>query len=192
MTQMIDVAILDDHPAVRAGLEAILAPEPDLRPVGFASREDELWPVLTRTRPAIVVLGVHHPERDGLSLCLHIKRQREPPSVVLYSAYTPTAQVVAAAVAGADAIVNKSSPFGTLLEAIRAVAPPSRSAPVVSPRMRAEAAARLDPSDHAILAMRLAGSPPPEIATTLGVPESAVADRIAAILERLGPASSVA
>jgi DNA-binding NarL/FixJ family response regulator len=34
---MIRVAFLDDHPAVRAGLQAILATEPNVQLVGFAA-----------------------------------------------------------------------------------------------------------------------------------------------------------
>lgn len=189
---MIRVAFLDDHPAVRAGLQAILATEPDLQVVGFAADEHELWPLLQRTHPAIVVLDLHHPGRDGLALCLRIKRQPDPPAVVLFSAYTPTALVVAAAVAGADAIVSKSSAAATLLEAIRTVALNPRTIPPITPQMKADAAARLDPADHAILAMRVAGDSPVEIAATLGVPDATIAHRIAAIVAKLEPLRSAA
>ena len=179
---MIRVAFLDDHPAVRAGLQAILATEPDLQVVGFAAGEHKLWPRLQRTHPAIVVLDLHHPGRDGLALFLRIKRQPDPPAVVLFSAYTPAALVVAAAVAGADAIVSKSSAATTLLEAIRTVARNPRTIPPITPQMKADAAARLDPADHAILAIRVAGDSPVEIAATLGVPDATIAHRIAAIV----------
>jgi DNA-binding NarL/FixJ family response regulator len=178
---MIRVALLDDHPAVRAGLKAILAPEPDLQVVGSAAGEDELWPLLECTHPALVILDLHHPGRDGLALCLQIKRQPDAPAVLLYSADTPAALVVAAAVAGADAIVSESSAAPTLVEAIRAVARNPRTIPQVSAQMKADAAARLDPADHAILAMRVAGESPVEIAATLGVADATIAHRIAAL-----------
>jgi DNA-binding NarL/FixJ family response regulator len=189
---MVRVAFLDDHPAVRAGLQAILATEPDPRLVGSAADEHELWPLLQRTHPAIVVLDLHHPGRDGLALCLRIKRQPDPPAVVLFSAYTAAALVVAAAVAGADAIVSKSSATTTLLEAIRTVARNPRTIPPITPQMKADAAARLDPTDHAILAMRVAGDSPVEIAAALGVPDATIAHRIAAIVAKLEPLRSAA
>ncbi|MCW3065521.1 MAG: response regulator receiver protein [Solirubrobacterales bacterium] len=189
---MICIAVLDDHPAVRAGLEAILAPQADLQLVGFAAGEHELWALLERTRPTVVVLDLHHPGRDGLALSLQIKRQPDPPAVVLYSAYTPADLMVAAAVAGADATVSKSSDAATLVEAIRAVARNPRTIPPITPRMKADAAARLDPADHAILAMRVAGDSPVEIAATLGVPDAAIARRIAAIVAALEPIRSAA
>ena len=192
MSPMIRVSVLDDHPAVRAGLQAILAAEPDLQAVGSAAGEHELWPLLKRTRPAIVVLDLHHPGRDGLALCLRIKRQPDPPAVLVYSAYTPSALVVAAAVAGADAIVSKSDTAATLVHAIRAVAHNPRPLPAISPQMKGAAAAKLDPADHAILAMRVAGDLPVEIASTLGVPEPAIAKRIAAIIAKLEPPGNAA
>jgi hypothetical protein len=102
------------------------------------------------------------------------------------------ALVVAAAVAGADAIVSKSSAAATLVEAIRAVARNPRTIPRISPQMKADAAARLDPADHAILAMRVAGDSPVEIAATLGVPDTTIAHRIAAIVAKLEPLRSAA
>ena len=43
---------------------------------------------------------------------------------------------------------------------------------------------------QAILAMRVAGDSPVEIAATLGVPDATIAHRIAAIVAQLGPLGS--
>jgi two-component system response regulator DevR len=182
---MIRVAVLDDHPAVRSGLQAILAPEADLLLVGSAADEEQLWLLLRDARPDVIVLDEHHPGRDGLALCLEIKRRPHPPAVVIYSATTPAVLLVAAAVAGVDAVVAKSSSSRALLEAIRAVADLPRPLLPVTPRMKAEAAMRLDPSDHAILAMRVAGHTLADIGDTLWLPVPAIADRIAAIVAAL-------
>src|SRR4051812_21297433 len=182
---MIRVAVLDDHPAVRFGLQAILAPEADLLLVGSAANDEQLWPLLRDTRPDVIVLDEHHPGRDGLALCLEIKRTPRAPAVVIYSATTPAVLVVAAAVAGVDAVVAKSSSNRALLEAIRAVAAEPRRLAPVTPQMKAEAATRLDPSDHAILAMSVAGHTLADIGDTLWPPAPTIADRIAAIVATL-------
>jgi DNA-binding NarL/FixJ family response regulator len=188
---MIRVAVLDDHPAVRAGLAATLEPEPDLVAVGSAADEEAVWPLLRRTQPAVIVLDVHHSGRGGLMLCLQIKSALQPPAVVLYSATTPASLVVAAAVAGADAVVGKSSSTLELLEAIRTVAHTPCPRPAVSAPERAEAAAMLDPFDHAILAMRLAGDSPAAIAGTLSLPVAEVAERIGVIVSSLAGAGDL-
>jgi DNA-binding NarL/FixJ family response regulator len=197
VSTMIRVALLDDHPAVRAGLEAILAQEPDLIAVGSAANEEQVWPLLRRTRPDVVVLDFHHPGRDGLALIQDIKRMLHAPAVVLYAASTPDAVVVAGFVAGADAVVGKSSSTRELLEAIREVARAPRTLPRISRQMKVGAAARLDPADHAILAMRLAGESAAEIGAVLGRRASEIAERIATIVAALAsgrpsPAAGVA
>jgi DNA-binding NarL/FixJ family response regulator len=178
---IIRIAVLDDHPMVRAGLRAILAAEPDLQAVGFAADEAELRVLLARTRPDVVVLDLYHPGRDGLTLALDLTRRPDAPRVVLYSA---SVGLVAATVAGADAVVSKSADTRTLLEEIRA----ARPRPQVSRGMRAAAAAKLDVGDHAIFAMRLAGDTSEEIADTLGLSVTEVADRTSAIVATLAPA----
>jgi hypothetical protein len=85
-------------------------------------------------------------------------------------------------------VVGKSSSAAALLGAIREVARAPRLRPPVSRQMRAGAAARLDPADHAILAMRLAGDSGADIGAVLGLPAPAIADRIAAIVGVLSTA----
>ena len=181
---MIRVAILDDHPIVRAGMRAIFAAEHDLEAVGFAADELELRSLLERSRPDVVVLDLYHPGRDGLTLALSLTRTPNAPRVVLYSA---SVDLVAATVAGADAVVSKSADTSSLLDAIRGVTRRSRPSPQISRRMKTAAAAQLDVSDHAVFAMRLAGDSPAAIADTLGLPVAAVAARVAAIVATLAP-----
>jgi DNA-binding NarL/FixJ family response regulator len=185
--RQIRILLLYDYSVVRAGIGAIVASEPDLELAAAAGSTQELWPLLHKTRPHVVLLDLHHPGRDGLSIALRIKRRPEAPAVVLHSRNADDATVVGAALAGADAVVSKSSPTESLLEAIRAVVLTPHPLPRVSLRMRREAAARLDPADRPILAMRLAGYAPGEIAEALRLPARAVRDRLAAIIAGLEP-----
>jgi DNA-binding NarL/FixJ family response regulator len=69
----IRIAVLDAHPAIHAGLERLIAPEPDLQLIGCASAEAGLSALLRRTRPDIVVLDV----RPGrLELCFYSDSSR--------------------------------------------------------------------------------------------------------------------
>lgn len=62
----IRIVHLDDHLATRAGLSALVAGEPDLVSVGAAADEAELWTLVHRTHPSLVVLDLHRSGRDGL------------------------------------------------------------------------------------------------------------------------------
>jgi len=181
----IRVAVLDDHAAVRAGLEAILGAAPGIVPVGSAHGEAELHWLLQRADPSVLVLDVHHPGLHGLALSLRLKRRSARPRIVLYSGRGGELLTVAAVVAGVDAVVAKSDSEGSLLEAIRDAANGANPPPAVSLSSQRRAAARLDPADHAILAMRLAGTPWTEIAASLRLPDGTVTERAAAIVIRL-------
>jgi len=184
---IIRVAILDDHAAVRAGVRALLDPEPDLVMVGAAADEAELWPLLRRARPGLLVLDFGRPGRDGLELALRIKAMVHPPRVVLHTGFAPDRLAVAGALAGVDAIASKSGTRLDLLQAIRLAAAGSGRPVRVAPHLAAQAAALVDPSDHAILAMLLAGTAPADVADTLGIAPAVLARRTAALVARLAP-----
>jgi DNA-binding NarL/FixJ family response regulator len=179
------VAVLDDHAAVRAGVRALIDPEPDLIMVGAAADETELWPLLRRTRPSVLVLDFGRPGRDGLDLCVRVKAAVHPPRVVLHSGFPADRLAVPAALAGVDAIASKSGTRLDLLQAIRLAAGGRRAA--VAPHLAAPAAARVDPADHAILAMLLSGTAPADVADTLGIAPAALARRTAALVVQLAP-----
>jgi DNA-binding NarL/FixJ family response regulator len=182
----IRVAVVEDHPSPNTGLEAILATDGEMRLVGTASSEEDLWPLLRRARPDVLVVGTSGPPREALQVCLSVAGRRHAPCVVLYGPSDDDGAVaVAATLAGASAVVASSTPPARLLGTIRAVARLAQSIPPVSLKMKRDAAEMLDPADHAILAMRLAGEPVPEIAVTLGVPERTVWDRLAEMIDRL-------
>lgn len=179
------VAIFDDHLAVGLGLEAMLARESDMVPVGFASTEAELWPLLHRTRPWLVILDLHHRGRDGVALSLHLKGTPSSPRIVVYSGVPADALTVAAAVAGADAVVSKADTRMALMDAIRSAARGRGALPPVTLRAMAAAAHRVALEDHPILAMRVAGTPFDEIARTLRISAAEVVTRSNAIVGRL-------
>jgi DNA-binding NarL/FixJ family response regulator len=167
---MIRVAILDHHPAMRAGLDAILGHAVGVAAVGAAADGRALWPLLYRSDPDVVLL-------DDLRACLAVRARYPHMRLVVYAA----APVVVAAFAGADAVVDKAAGVGELLAALRG----ERPLGPITPLAQRRAAARLDGTDRAILAMRLAGTPDREIAATVGLPRAALAARYAEILATL-------
>jgi DNA-binding NarL/FixJ family response regulator len=54
VTQRIRVVIVDDHAMLRAGLEQLLAGEPDLDVVGTAASGDEANTLVRELRPDVV------------------------------------------------------------------------------------------------------------------------------------------
>ena len=118
----VTVLVVDDHPALRAGLEQLLDQEPGYRLLGAVPSEAELAIGLGRHLPDVVILDYALTRGDGLSACFRLKQRPQPPGVILYSAYVDHVFAVPAALAQADAIVSKNAPVEDLLTAIKAVA----------------------------------------------------------------------
>ncbi len=182
---MIRMLLVDDHPALRTGLTAVLRAEPGLVPLGTAADEEELWPALNRTRPDVVLLDYHLPPADGLVLCRRIKRKLPPPRVLLYSAYADASLVIPAMLAGADGLVNKGAPAPELYDAVRTVARGESVMPPVSRELLDAAQRRLDDEDISVLMMALDGTPEGEIARTIGVSADEMAHRLDRMIARL-------
>jgi DNA-binding NarL/FixJ family response regulator len=116
---MIRVLVVDDHPVLRAGLEAVLRAEPGFRCVGGAADGESMWRLLRRTRPDVVVLDHRLGVEDGIELCTQLRTEPVPPAVLLYTA-DPTAPLERAALAaGASGIVDKAVDVDALFDAIR-------------------------------------------------------------------------
>ena len=182
---MIRILIVDDHPAMRAGLGAVLRAEPGLVPLNAASSVADLWPTLNRTKPDVVVLDYHLPGDDGLVLCRRIKCQLPPPAVLLYSAYADASLMIPARLAGVDGLINKSAPASELYDAIRRVARGERVLPPISRELLDAAGRDLAPEELPILGMTLENTPVSEMATTLGVNPEDVMHRIDRMIKRL-------
>jgi DNA-binding NarL/FixJ family response regulator len=174
---MIRVATYDRHPAVRAGLQALLRGQPGLASAGCAGQRRELLALLYRADPDVLVL-------DDPALARMVKTEAPRTRVILYLAEPSPEVMLAAAIAGADGVIDKAADPRELLSAVRG----ERTLPSVAPRLRARAAARLDPRDRPIFAMRLAGTSPRDIATVVGMTVAALNVRVQAIVAQLaGP-----
>lgn len=167
ITTPIRVAIIDDHQAVRAGLNALLATEPGILPVGDADRAEAVWPLLYRTAPDVLLLDYQLPGSDGLSICRRIKSDAPAPAVLLYSAFADASLIVPAIVAGADGIVHKGSPAQQLFEAIRTAAQGGTAMPPIPPHLLQAAASALGPRDLPILHMLIERASLRDIAASL-------------------------
>lgn len=163
----ISILVVDDHPALRAGLRGLLEHEPGICSVRMVADEREMFRAVQQRRPDVVVLDYALGRGDGLSACFRLKQRPDPPAVVLYSGYADDVFAVPAAVAQADAAVPKSAPVEDLLEAIRAAAAGQTAVSHPDPELMHAASARLHDDDLPVLGMLLVRVPVPEIAETL-------------------------
>lgn len=188
---MIRIAVLDDHPAVLAGLERLVSREDDLDPVAVVEAQEELWTQLDGSGADVVVVDYDLSRGDGLAVCTRLKDRARPPRVVVYSAYAGPALAIGAGVAGADGLVSKSEPVAALLSAIRRVAAGDRVLPEVPPDLRQAALSRLEAEDAAVASMLLAGTAREDVAEALGISRGEVSRRARKIVAGMRQATGV-
>lgn len=178
-----DIVLVDDHPAVRAGLRGLIEDEDGMRVAASAATAREGLETIAAARPDVALVDLHLPDDDGLSLCLRTRGLPEPPRVIIYSAFADTGVAVRAVIAGAEGVLPKATPPQALLEALRAGA----RAELDGRALRA-VGERLDADDLPILGMLANAVPAQEIERTLGLEPSALEARRWAMLSRLGGA----
>ena len=191
MPRPISVLIVDDHPALRAGLRGLLEQEPGFVAVAAVASESEMVAAVSRRRPDVVILDYALGRGDGLSACFRLKQRADPPGVVLYSAYVDDVFAVPAAVAQADAVVSKSAPVEALLQAVRAAARGECRIPQPDPEFVEAASSRLRDGDIPVLGMLFARVPVRDIADTMGTTTRDVRARALRIIGEMQAADRV-
>ena len=184
---MIRAAVIDRHPAMRAGLEAILDAAPDIQVVASAGGDDHhaLAHALYRTAPDLVLIEDAPGRADGVELAREITSIGGGPKVLLHADRPDAVQIASAILAEADGIVDSSAEPRELIETLRTVAAGGEAFPQLGARDRRSLARQLSAEDQAILAMRLAATPRREISEALRMDARALHRRVVAMIAQL-------
>ena len=127
------VVIVNDSRTMRASIKAALAGAPDLVVVADASDGVEAVEVVTRTRPAVVLMDVVMPNSDGFAATREIMARVPTPIVMISAVVDPRDSAVvfetleAGALCIAEAPPSPSDPgyrfrCGTLVQLVRSMA----------------------------------------------------------------------
>jgi DNA-binding NarL/FixJ family response regulator len=177
--------VVDDHPAVRAGLRELLADETDFEVVAAVDSAEAAMEVAMHERIDVAVVDYQLGGRNGLWLSRKLKRLPDPPAVLIYSAYTDGILAAAAVVAQADSIVSKGRVGSDLCHEVRCAAAGQRHMPALPPRLAESLRRRLGNDEQAIFGMLLAGLEPAEVASTLGLSAFALEAQLCQLLRLL-------
>lgn len=128
--------VVDDHPAIRLGVRAMMASAPDLRLVAEADGQESAMRLIAELppgeRPDVVLLDLHLGAGlfQGIDLIRALVALEPAPAVLVLSAYGGDQDVFAAIDAGATGFLGKETAADALLPGLRAAARGSRcSAP---------------------------------------------------------------
>lgn len=187
-TSSIRILIVDDHPALREGLVAILADQNDMSVVAQASNGREAIQQFRANLPDVVLMDLQMPEMNGLDAITTIRGEFPDARVIVLTTYTGDVQVLRALRAGARAYLIKNLLHKDLLETIRAV---HRGKKALSPEASYELAEHatddpLTPGEIEVLKLISRGNANKQIAAQLSITEETVKGRVKNILSKLG------
>ena len=115
------VALVDDQPLFRQGLEMLLGLEPDLEVVGAAGTAVEAR-ALAAKRPSMMVIDFVLADANGVDLAQEVTALSPKTGVLMLTAHTSESVVAEIIDAGIAGIALKTQPLDELMGAIRAVA----------------------------------------------------------------------
>lgn len=187
----ITLVIADDHPIVRAGLQGLLASQPDFEVVGEAAHGQEAVSLVERFAPAVALVDLRMPVLDGVGATREIRQRSPGTQVLILTTYDTDADVLRAIEAGATGYLLKETPREELFRAVRAAA---RGQSVLSPSVASRLVVLARGSDERGLSLRelevltlvARGTSNKLIARDLGISEATVKTHLLHIFGKLG------
>ncbi|NMP24225.1 response regulator transcription factor [Sulfobacillus harzensis] len=194
-SDVIRVAIVDDHEVVRMGLKNLIDHQPGITVVGDYATGQAAVDNIPFTAD-VAVLDVRLPDLNGFEVCRQIKERDERVQVIMLTSFGQDEMVMDAIDAGASGYLLKESRGHTVIEGIRTVA---QGGSLFSPQVTAALFRRLrtakgpaDPieelneNEHKILALVAEGKTNREIGEQLFLSEKTVKHYVSNILSKLG------
>jgi len=178
--------IVDDHPAMRGGVAAVLDQEEDIVVVGAATGGRQMWRMLGSAEPDVLLMDFDLDGDDGVILCHRLKQRPDAPGVVLYSAYADRALISAAMLAHADALLSKRADASVICNAVRDAS--RRSLPPALPSdERERLGSTLDERELSLAALVLSRLPTKDLAVATGMTPDEVGAAVELMIRKLVP-----
>jgi DNA-binding NarL/FixJ family response regulator len=142
---MIRVVLADDQALVRAGFQALLDAQDDIKVVGEAADGQEAVTLARKLEPDVVLMDIRMPNVDGLAATqeIAVDPRLESVSIVILTTFEVDEYVFEAIRAGAAGFLVKDTKPADLIDAVRVVAGgDALLSPSVTRRLIAEFATR--------------------------------------------------
>jgi NarL family two-component system response regulator LiaR len=121
--ESIRVVLVDDHRIVRRGLRSFLEAFPDITVIGESSSGEQVLEQIEGWLPDVVIMDLLMPGgMDGIETTRQVRAITPHTQIVVLTAHTDEARVVAALRAGAIGYLRKDAEPEMLLAAVRAAA----------------------------------------------------------------------
>lgn len=193
------VLVVDDHALFRQGVVATLSPLPEFEVVGEAASGDEALAGARSLRPDVILLDLHMPGSDGLTILPLLRNDLPNTAVIVLTVSEDQDTVVEALRRGASGYLVKGIHADAFVEALRSIlAGETYVSPGIAGRIlaamnqepKAQGSARgglasLTPREREVLELLARGHPNREIAEALVLSEKTVKRHVTGILTKL-------
>jgi two-component system NarL family response regulator len=117
----IKVMLVDDHPAFRKGLAALLASEPGLRVIAETGDGREALALYRQKKPDVVLMDLRLPGMGGVEATLAIRNEFPEARIIVLTTFDTDEDIYRAIQSGASSYLLKDTPDEELSATIRAV-----------------------------------------------------------------------
>jgi DNA-binding NarL/FixJ family response regulator len=184
-----DIVLVDDHEALRDGLEDLLARR-GIQTIGRAGTAAAAAEILAELNPDVVIVNVQLPDESGLRLTRRLLRDRPTLVVMIYTGIEDVTVLAEALESGARGFALKLGGTATLVQALRSVARGERYVdPAISALLDAEVDGKpllLTKREREIFDLLAQGLTGEEVADRLGVSSETVRTHIRNGMKKLG------
>lgn len=121
MKDKIKILIVDDHPIVREGLEALLCSVENFEVIGKTGKGYEAIELFSKLKPDIVLMDIRLPDLDGISSMEKILEKDQKTKIIILTTYMGEEDIYKSFEKGAKAYLLKDTPISELEEVIKKV-----------------------------------------------------------------------
>jgi two-component system NarL family response regulator len=184
----IRLLVVDDHPAFRMGLAALIRSQPDMEVVAETGDGREAVELFRRQQPDVVLMDLRLPGFGGVEAILAIRKDFPEARVIVVTTFDQDEDVYRAIQSGAKSYLLKDMPTEQIVGTIRAVhrgeaALPAAVASRLAARQRRE---ELTQRELEVLQMLTRGRSNKEIASGLFISEDTVKSHLKTLFAKLG------
>lgn len=183
----ISILIVDDHPIMRIGVEAILRSQPDFQVVAQAGTSAEAVRLFATHHPDITLMDLRLPDRSGVETIREIRKMSLKAKIIVLTTYEGDEDIHQALAAGAQGYLIKGMPHDALIRALYKVSGGSKFLPsVITQTLSTRVPGmHLSQREQEVLELLFAGKSNREIGNLLAIKEATVKSHVSVILLRL-------
>lgn len=184
----IHIMVVDDHPALRKGLIALIQSEPGMKVVFETGDGAEFVEQFRKLKPDVVLMDLRLPGLSGVEAIMQVRKEFPDARFIVVTTFDTDEDIYRAIHAGARSYLLKDTSADEILKAIRTVHAggvhlPEKMAKRLSERLKRE---NLSPREMTLLELLIKGRSNKEMAAALSLPETTIKFYLRELFIKLG------